>query len=307
MEAISDPRNMGSVDSCAGAWIRGSRVMGWSYGYVDGRDVGYGVPALCDHPDCSEEIDRGLAYICGSDIGGGEYGCGLFFCDKHTMYRRPRGADHMIQLCPRCYRYRPPYKPKPDVPEWLRWKLRDGSWYEWRKENPDGEYPLSTWRGKMSKLKRMYDLLLLKLYLQLIHKTNQKRITCAFSNNDDGKPTMQRLVTDSEMIDLFSVKRVFFHKVGIAEAIRVYELAAPYIETKRIPDSHDYFVRVNKKDGNKLRTWLGLFEILHREYPRSTVLLVSAITVAVSLTATFLLKGVGFIFYWFWNIITKVL
>jgi hypothetical protein len=33
--------------------------MGWSVGEgKDGRDIGYGVPALCDHPDCSEQIDR---------------------------------------------------------------------------------------------------------------------------------------------------------------------------------------------------------------------------------------------------------
>ena len=35
--------------------------MGWSLGY-DGRwkrDIGYGVPAVCDFPGCNEEIDRG--------------------------------------------------------------------------------------------------------------------------------------------------------------------------------------------------------------------------------------------------------
>ncbi len=26
------------------------------------RHIGYGVPAICDHPDCTEEIDRGLGY-----------------------------------------------------------------------------------------------------------------------------------------------------------------------------------------------------------------------------------------------------
>ena len=40
--------------------------MGWSLGFDDkwNRDIGYGVPAYCDHPKCSVEIDRGLAYVC---------------------------------------------------------------------------------------------------------------------------------------------------------------------------------------------------------------------------------------------------
>ncbi len=53
--------------------------MGWSIGSDGDRDIGYGVPAECDHPDCTAEIDRGLSYVCGGDPYGGEYGCGLFF------------------------------------------------------------------------------------------------------------------------------------------------------------------------------------------------------------------------------------
>jgi hypothetical protein len=62
--------------------------MGWSIGW-DGtwkRDIGYGVPAYCDHPECSAEIDRGLSYVCGGDPYGGEHGCGLFFCGKHKKW-----------------------------------------------------------------------------------------------------------------------------------------------------------------------------------------------------------------------------
>lgn len=35
--------------------------MGWAVGYDSNwrRDIGYGVPALCDQPDCVEEIDSG--------------------------------------------------------------------------------------------------------------------------------------------------------------------------------------------------------------------------------------------------------
>jgi hypothetical protein len=60
--------------------------MGWAYCGQDdlGRDIGYGVRATCDYPGCTEEIDRGLGYCCGSmhfRMNGD--GCGRYFCDKH--------------------------------------------------------------------------------------------------------------------------------------------------------------------------------------------------------------------------------
>lgn len=105
--------------------------MGWSIGYDDNwkRDVGYGVPAYCDHPKCHAEIDRGLDYVCGggpygeSAVDGERDGCGLYFCGDH-------GAG---QLCPRCLAYKPPYKhPKPEHPRWIRHKLTAPSWAKWR-------------------------------------------------------------------------------------------------------------------------------------------------------------------------------
>jgi hypothetical protein len=105
--------------------------MGWSIGYDDNwnRWVGYGVPAYCDHPQCSEEIDRGLSYVCGNDVYGGEHGCGLFFCPKHQV------GDH--QRCPRCAAYKRPYRrPKGEHPRWVRHVRTDTSWSEWRRTNP---------------------------------------------------------------------------------------------------------------------------------------------------------------------------
>ena len=104
--------------------------MGWSIGYDPNwqRDIGYGVPAYCDHPRCHVEIDRGLAYACGGEPYGGGHGCGLYFCGAH------RSAGN---LCPRCAAHRRPYRrPKPDHPEWIHHKLTDPSWAEWRAENP---------------------------------------------------------------------------------------------------------------------------------------------------------------------------
>jgi len=118
--------------------------MGWSIGYDSNhrRDVGYGVPATCDHPGCGKEIDRGLSYICGGDIGGGEYGCGLFFCEEHLHYVGRRGTDRKVrhvQLCERCATRSKKgcFDPTPDVPEWIRHKLTDESWGPWRAENPE--------------------------------------------------------------------------------------------------------------------------------------------------------------------------
>jgi hypothetical protein len=126
--------------------------MGWALGFVDGRDVGYGVPAWCELPGCNKKIDRGISFSCGG-IPGNEYGCGLFFCEDHLRYTPldPEDTEHEGETVPVCdpcaYRLKHPdddwktwpdaYPEKPDHPEWLKWKLTDDSWQEWRKENPD--------------------------------------------------------------------------------------------------------------------------------------------------------------------------
>ena len=111
--------------------------MGWSIGYDDhwDRDIGYGVPATCDHPDCDAEIDRGLSYVCGGEPYGGEHGCGLFFCPAHLAFSGGRRGH--TPLCARCYHGRQPYTPKPDRPEWIAHKLHHESWAAWRAENPE--------------------------------------------------------------------------------------------------------------------------------------------------------------------------
>lgn len=110
--------------------------MGWSIGWDPTwqRDIGYGVPAYCDHPECNAEIDRGLSHVCGSEEPyGGEHGCGLYFCEGH--HSGSRGDAY--NLCPRCTANRGPfYYPKPDHPRWIEHKLTDSSWAEWRAENP---------------------------------------------------------------------------------------------------------------------------------------------------------------------------
>lgn len=107
--------------------------MGWAVGYDSNwrRDIGYGVPAQCDQPECTEEIDRGLGYVCGGEPYGGEHGCGLYFCGQHLYH-----GSGTVQ-CDRCIEGEPPYDPTPDTAEWLNWKLTDESWQQWRDEHPD--------------------------------------------------------------------------------------------------------------------------------------------------------------------------
>lgn len=112
--------------------------MGWSIGFDENwkRDIGYGVPATCDHPGCSAKIDRGLAHVCGGEPYGGDSGCGLYFCGNHL--------SALSSQCERCesdsrarVHFKGPFEPKPDHPDWIRWKLTDLSWRQWREENPE--------------------------------------------------------------------------------------------------------------------------------------------------------------------------
>src|SRR5260221_13632526 len=93
-----------------------------------------------------QKIDRGLSYACGG-FPDSQYGCGLFFCEKHMhgyededgeyhqacdicTYNGELGSDHLQE-------FKKNYSRKPDHPEWIRWKLKDKSWSIWRAENPD--------------------------------------------------------------------------------------------------------------------------------------------------------------------------
>ena len=72
--------------------------MGWGYGVLDdGREVGYSVESICEEPDCTEEIDRGLAYLCGTVHGQDDGdGCGHYFCASHLFYG---GNNQMCRTC----------------------------------------------------------------------------------------------------------------------------------------------------------------------------------------------------------------
>ena len=123
--------------------------MGWSYGYDQNwkRDVGYGVPAKCDHPGCNADIDRGLSHVCknehpfGQSPEGDDDGCGLYFCEAHLS----SGA------CERCVLGAEPFEPTKDVPEWVDFKLSDDSWAEWRRSHPNEVVAMMANAGQRSK------------------------------------------------------------------------------------------------------------------------------------------------------------
>jgi hypothetical protein len=63
---------------------------------ADGTQVGYGVESVCHHPDCEDQIDKGLGYVCGGMHEGGDHGCGNYYCQDHLNLCYPE------QLCKDC-------------------------------------------------------------------------------------------------------------------------------------------------------------------------------------------------------------
>ncbi|OHU12795.1 hypothetical protein [Mycobacteroides chelonae] len=121
--------------------------MGWSISYSEKwqREIGYGVPAYCDQPGCRVKIHRDVEQACGGIPDPGKHGCGLYFCSRHlhSSYT-PDGMDDLLDddgelyplRCSRCINGRDPFPPSDEHPEWMRWKLKDESWSQWRTDNP---------------------------------------------------------------------------------------------------------------------------------------------------------------------------
>lgn len=81
--------------------------MGWSLGVDSSRphgdqEIGYGVPATCEHEGCNKKIDRGLAYACGGQPYEDSYYCNRFFCYTH-LYFTPVELDGVGPVCRECY------------------------------------------------------------------------------------------------------------------------------------------------------------------------------------------------------------
>lgn len=139
--------------------------MGYAVYKVGKRWGGYGVPAYCEHPDCNEEIDRGISFACGGEPFS-EMGCDRYFCSKHTQMEcfKKDGTDEKCdheedchcecaEVCERCAKGESPFPYKPEHPTWVKHLLKDKSWAQWRKKNPDEVADL---KKQLSLIKRQH-------------------------------------------------------------------------------------------------------------------------------------------------------
>lgn len=112
--------------------------MGYQVYKVGHRWGGYGVPAICEHPNCNKEIDRGVSYACGGEPFS-QRGCDMYFCEEHLFYKKVNEDGERVfkPLCERCCDRRKSFPYKPETKEWIDHILTDESWEEWRKNNPD--------------------------------------------------------------------------------------------------------------------------------------------------------------------------
>ena len=81
--------------------------MSWAHCGTDsqGREIGYAIRATCDHLNCSQEIDRGLSYVCGGMHGEDEVSCERYFCERHQRnHRFVCGYGHETLVCGECAR-----------------------------------------------------------------------------------------------------------------------------------------------------------------------------------------------------------
>jgi len=106
----------------------------WAIGYDEhwNRDIGFGVSAACDHPNCANTINRGVEHVCGGEPYGGDSGCGLYFCDDHLENKAPNANEEAVPLCARCSSGKEPFEPTPDVEEWVNYKQTSSYWAGWR-------------------------------------------------------------------------------------------------------------------------------------------------------------------------------
>lgn len=77
--------------------------MGWAHCGDDskGRPIGYAVAAICDHPGCDCQIDRGLSYACAGMHGQQEVGCEGYFCSEH-LSNLVVEREGYVRVCDQC-------------------------------------------------------------------------------------------------------------------------------------------------------------------------------------------------------------
>lgn len=98
--------------------------MGWGDCGDDsqGRPIGYNFSAVCDHPECDEKIDRGLAYVCGDMHGEDCYSCEKYYCYAHRNVTVLVGDD-VYAVCGECEEG---FK---DKDSGVKWDEFEGAWH----------------------------------------------------------------------------------------------------------------------------------------------------------------------------------
>lgn len=123
----------------------------------NGREQGYAVPAVCDHPDCTNLIDRGMGYVC---LGDQEHtqSCGGFYCSDHQELAfvitedefegldddesqelaESYGLDEKPEFDEDGYCHVCQHKPieNKESRVWLEHIMKDESWQKWRDQEP---------------------------------------------------------------------------------------------------------------------------------------------------------------------------
>ncbi len=109
-------------------------MMYWAIGYDEhwNRDIGFDVPAICDHPDCIAAIHRGVDHVCGGEPYGGDSGCGLYFCEAHLESKALDDGAEPTPVCAQCASGKPAFEPTPDTKEWVNYKETSNYWAGWR-------------------------------------------------------------------------------------------------------------------------------------------------------------------------------
>ena len=108
--------------------------MYWAIGYDEywNRDIGFSVTATCDYPDCKKAINRGVEYVCGGEPYGGDFCCGLYFCENHLALKAPSADEEAVPMCAQCSSGKEPFEPTPDSEEWINYKQTSSYWAGWR-------------------------------------------------------------------------------------------------------------------------------------------------------------------------------
>lgn len=108
--------------------------MYWAIGYDENwnRDIGFDVPAICDHPDCNVSINRGIDHVCGGEPYGGDLHCGLYFCKDHLEMKQTTAGEEPLPVCAQCSAGEAPFNPSSDTEEWLSYKQTSNYWAGWR-------------------------------------------------------------------------------------------------------------------------------------------------------------------------------